>query len=256
MTEPITLADISHFPKRPTGQSRDEYSGHESWSNEQWAWEFLRRNHMFQEWCGAVANDRTKKRNNVARNDYGLIKYKPFWEPYAADGVKPPRFTTRRIQSWSRVTSTQQRRFEKEISLPLRIGEVLVKFNIRAIEKSTKALARQLEAAKTLLDKREKQWKKRKRLSLKPGRNRNSHLVDLIRLLDLVEYNDQFLAPDKKQDRADLYQILFERFINKSRKVAPHERAGFGKTFQDKKEIADRYAATDYIDLAAAVNTK
>lgn len=117
---------------RPTGYDIAAYAGHENWNGERWAWEFLRRNSRFQMWCyeAETGGLSTAKKNQLALQKFGLLSYKFFAEDFTAG--KPPRFAIKKIRSWLRSTPQQiKKRPSKKVSITLRMGEVLVKFDVK-----------------------------------------------------------------------------------------------------------------------------
>jgi hypothetical protein len=244
---------VSPVPFRPTGHYEAEYVGHEEWSNPHWAWEFLRRNDAFQQWCSTIANSgfSSKAKDSKARREYGLINFKPYWEPFDGTGVRRARFVTSKIQSWSRVTKAHREELGIYPRIPLRKGEILIKFFVNASSKSTKSIAAQLRSAKIRLRQREKQWTGCK-AKLRPNRHKHD-LLTLLRLLDLYAYNVFAVSANKVRRRTydEMYSIIFPR-LTRGTQNDPSERIKFQKAFGKKKEAAEEYATDLYLDLAAS----
>ena len=163
MSNQVVSPNTRQFAPLPTGDNVADYEESKNWTRRQWAWEFLRRNKEFQRQCVDINRRKmsSKERNAIVRQEFGLLEYKSFLEPFKAHGVKPTRFITADIGKWSRVSKTQQKKLSRTPHIFVRPGDVLVRFNVRAIEKSRKAIDAQLSDARTLLVKRSEQWLKR-----------------------------------------------------------------------------------------------
>ncbi len=59
--------------KRPIGREKNEYSGHEQWTFQRWAWEFLRRNSDFQAACKQAAGNPVDEQ--AVAEQFGLKKF-------------------------------------------------------------------------------------------------------------------------------------------------------------------------------------
>lgn len=244
---------ISTVPLRPTGHYADEYVDHEGWSNQHWAWEFLRRNDAFQRWCWTIADSglSSKIKDSRARREYGLISFKPYWEPFDGNGARRPRFVTSKIQSWSRVTKAQRATLDVYPRISLRNGEILIKFFVNAASKSTKSIAAQLRSAESRLEKRKRQWLGNT-ANLRPNRHKHSFLP-LLRLLDIYAYNQFEVSINKTRPRSsvEMYSIIWPE-LTRGSQYDTTDRLKFQRAFEKKKEAAEEYARDLYLDLAAS----
>lgn len=236
---------------RPTGRTVQEYSEHEHWSNKQWAWELLRRSHSFQRWCLKIQNSdySLNVRNLRACKEYGLLRFKGFWESFQGEGIREPRFATTEIQSWSRVTRTQENARNRYPRIPLRPGEVLIKFYVSATTRSTKAVVAQLIDAKRRLKRRERQWLKRQNMNRRPNKHNRTSLLTLLRVLDLYDLNKSWRANDKTQSLsvAELVKKYFPKLVASCYR----DELRMGRKFEGKRKTANMYANDYYLDLAA-----
>jgi len=251
----------TYYQERPTGENEEDYEGNQQWSYKQWAWEFLRRNRKFQEWCHEVENSNWSSNylNSQARKIYGLQHYKSYAEPYCGEGFYQAKFLTSDIKSWSRVTARQQKTQSLHPLLLLRSGEVIIKFSVQASLKSTKSINAQLSAAKELLLQRKDQWDKRKKESPPNPRRLRQNLLELLRLLDVRDYNIY-----QHENFQTLLMNEVEIFVKVFPNLKPTESRGLrGESnnltkligeYESKIDAADRYTE-DYHDLAATANT-
>jgi hypothetical protein len=139
----------------PTGLNIADYSGYQSWSNQEWAWEFLRRNTDFQKRSDHIRNWPNSKltrswQRNIAYT-FGLKKFKDYIEDFASGQNPKPKLTSGTISAWSRVDE----KVYASLVLPtaLRPGQSLIRFDIEAMKKSKKSFNAQLQAAKTAIEK-------------------------------------------------------------------------------------------------------
>ena len=154
---PITPAAVPHSIAFtfPTGLNIANYSGYQTWSNQEWAWEFLRRNIVFQARCDHIRNwpDSRLTRSwqkNIAYT-FGLKKFKDYIEDFASGQTPNPKFTSDTISAWSRVDENRY----KSLVLPtaLRPGQSLIRFDLEAMKKSKKSFNAQIQDAKIALEK-------------------------------------------------------------------------------------------------------
>jgi hypothetical protein len=180
--------------------------------------------------------------------------FKPYPEDY--DVGRMPRFASSGIQSWSRVTNKQAERLSRTRKMFLRRGEVLIKFDVKGTHKSQRNIEAQLDAARMVLESRAGQWRRRKGKKGEIWPKRRNMLLALLRLLDALAYEKWLKEEGWPLDeicssRAELYRLLFEGKNVKAESFAQGEATVFGRKLQDKKEIATRFAATDYHILSA-----
>ena len=239
----------------PTGQRAGEYEGWEKWGDIKWAWEFLKRNNEYQECCVKCERNSTsiRKRNAIARKEFGLLQFKDYREPFEGNEVVSPRFVTTNIQYWPQITEKQQQKCrDRNLKLVVRPGEVVFKFDLRAVEKTSKTIDGQLCAARTLLTKLTDQWlalvkKTTKRRPRKRLAGREA--LELLRLLDLIAFNDARPTRDRLSN-ATLYEILYPRLAKslpgQKRDVDVHQQS-----FERRRQKALKYSKRRYLDLAA-----
>lgn len=125
---------------RPTGITKDEYAGHEKWTYRRWAWEFLRRNPEFIKACKTAKEDLAKQ-VEVA-SEFGLKRFKPYTEAYGRDR-RLPVFLSAAVGTWFAVDASR----ERTMSVKLREGQVLVRFNLAAGREDARAIQAQLATA-------------------------------------------------------------------------------------------------------------
>lgn len=122
------------WPQRPNGWSYDDYAGFREWTPAQWAWEFLRRSLVFQDWVLTEAPNLTPlQRRDVARASFGLKKYKPYWEPFEYEG-RQTKFISSTPQTWSRVTKKQEAQRAERLEITVRAGEMLLRIPVWTIQ--------------------------------------------------------------------------------------------------------------------------
>lgn len=89
------------YPKRhmpnTDWKKLETYAGHEGWSGDRWAWEFLRRNRFFQQDCDEFdAALRKKQRPRPRMNPKWMLQaFKPYDEQFShkEKGISPPRWS-------------------------------------------------------------------------------------------------------------------------------------------------------------------
>ena len=135
-----TTPSLKQTKPRPTGTTKDEYAGHEKWTYRRWAWEFLRRNPEFIKAC-KLAKDDLAKQVEVA-SEFGLKRFKPHTEAYGRDR-RLPVFLSAAVGTWSAVDASRKR----NVSVTLREGQVLVRFNLAAGREDARAIQAQLVTA-------------------------------------------------------------------------------------------------------------
>lgn len=239
----------------PNGMDEKDYAGYKKWSNGRWAWEFLRRNVEYQILCKRVqTSDMTKKElNKLVKNDYGLFEYKDYKEAFEGEGITRPRFNTRNIQSWSFITDNEINGKKNKISLMRQPGTVIIRFNINGALKSKNAIKKQLNIAKILLMNREKKFLELNQSSVKTKRISSTDFIELIRLLDVIEYN-KLLPNSQKMKQAQLYAIIFPKLVKNMDREDGVIKRQFGKAFSEKRKQAQRYAKFKYLAVAAKKN--
>ncbi len=252
MTTTKDKSEIVKLIQLPSGMDEKEYKSYQKWTNRRWAWEFLRRNKRFQAWCNSdeISTLTKKKINEIAREEFGLIEYKHFMERFSDVGVKKPRFTTSNIQSWSFITDEEINKSNKNIKFIRQPGTVLIRFNVRAISKSAKALNKQLEVAKSRLNKRKEKWLKLSADTVDKGRVKITDGIGYLRLLDIVNYNDT-LEKKNKMTKDKLYEKAFPNLAWRE-KSDPADKVEFERAFESRIETALNYAESYYLELAAS----
>ena len=126
---------------RPTGRDESEYADSRTWTWRRFAWEFLRRSAQFQHAADGAIDltayltkedaDRDAPYDpfqgvpqNVAER-YGLTRFKHYSEHY--DQGTKPRFEPRSLRVYSWLHSEDRKR---RVDLPVRYGEVLLRFSL------------------------------------------------------------------------------------------------------------------------------
>ena len=165
---------------RPTGTTKDEYAGHEKWTYRRWAWEFLRRNPEFINACKAAKDDLAKQ-VEVA-SEFGLKRFKPYTEAYGRDR-RLPVFLNAAVGMWSAVDASRKR----TVSVTLREGQVLVRFNLAAGREDARAIQAQLATAEKRLKAPQTQYMKAiGAQEPKATESKPMYFVRHLRLLDLL----------------------------------------------------------------------
>lgn len=138
----------------PDGMSITDYSGHESWTNVAWAWQFLRRNTKFQERCDRIRNWPDSKLKRMWKTNtahaFGLKKFKDYVEDFDSGKTPQPKFASKSVSAWANIDEKQY----ESLILPskLRPGQVLLRFDLDAMGKTKKSLRAQIDDANDALE--------------------------------------------------------------------------------------------------------
>jgi len=147
-TEEIDMAgDIKKSAKqkkpRPDGYEEDRYKNLEKWTYHRWAWEFLRRNEDFIKACEKTKiladGDEQEEKKRVAA-EFRLAKFKNYTEGYTS-GAGKPIFTIGTIRTWGSLID------DKEISIKLKAGQMVVRFNLNNMLDDAGSYTKQLRLA-------------------------------------------------------------------------------------------------------------
>lgn len=104
------------YPERHISNSDwkklEAYAGHEDWSGDRWAWEFLRRNRFFQRDCDEfnVALGKKQRLRPKLNSKWMLQAFKSYDEQFSHEekGIPPPRWSLfSSVECWD--TNTPQR---------------------------------------------------------------------------------------------------------------------------------------------------
>lgn len=114
----------------PDGRNSEDYLCSLDWNGHRWAWEFLRRNPLFQLKCDAIEVARTKKAINELKSEFGLVRYKHYREDYGDALKHRPKFVTGDVVCWPRVTEKIYKKIESSLPKGLKEGQVLIRFDL------------------------------------------------------------------------------------------------------------------------------
>ena len=114
----------------PDGRSGEDYLCSLDWSGHRWAWEFLRRNPLFQQKCDAIEETRTRKAIKELKSEFGLVRYKHYREDYGDALKHRPKFVTGDVVCWPRVTEKIYKKIESSLPKGLKEGQVLIRFDL------------------------------------------------------------------------------------------------------------------------------
>lgn len=129
------------------------YNGHEAWTNNRFAWEFLRRNDQFRKACDALEADTSERRRTAVARQFGLVRFKHYGEPYesADEDIKRPSFRSGTVQFIG-----PRRQDDEPPHPPIRAlrGQFLVRFDLKFAIQDDQILRAQLEVAERGLKRR------------------------------------------------------------------------------------------------------
>lgn len=236
----------------------DEYKGWESWTNQQWSWEFLRRNTEYGDICSKFDNNNCdiKKINRTVQKKFGLLEYKSCHEPFSAlPSITPPRFVSVDIRSYARVTRKQIDARAQSIKINIYPGEVIIKFDVTKLHFDVN-LDSQIDAAKKRLKNLGTEWQKRKKESAIKNNPRNHFfLLPLLVLLDLDRCKKTTQEKIVRLTNSEIYWKLFPFTLAEKRDTKAPIMYGsgiFDKEFQAAKKKALSYTEMPgYLALAA-----
>lgn len=218
------------------------YAGYEDWSNQHWAWEFLRRGITFQERCDEVQNwpnSRLTRMNKMyIAKAFGLKKYKYYKEDYASGDTPNPRFTSEFVSYWSRIDEDAYA--DQVLPTSLNFGEALIRFDILAMEKSKKSLSAQLNSAKERLQQGLEQYLNQKKTKSGDFKNKIP-LIELLRTFDAFKYK-------ATPQGAKLTNLAIANEILPQSPNPPLDPEG---DIQSRRKRAMEYVVLIYQDLAA-----
>jgi hypothetical protein len=225
---------MEEFAMWPKGLNEEEYKNHKDWSNRRWAWEFLRRNHAFQERC---RDARTEEEQQEVADDFGLKRFKDYRERTLsrARGWRIPIFKAGAISSWSNVAGNEGAR--KRHNVTLAHGQALIRFDLAAALTSPRGLRVQLAAAEKRLNARIAQYVEATgKKAAKVATPHRDLFIRHLRLLDLLHSKhteEQALA-----------------IVNKARLNGGSVNADVKSELRKTIEQAKHYAERGYIDIA------
>jgi hypothetical protein len=135
---------------RPNGANSADYPDHEHWSYRRWAWEYLRRNQIFQDACISASqikdkSERIQRKQEIAR-EFMLRRYKHCSQPYEV-GRRPLFFG---ISTSPKPNGLA----EQDWPLTLRHDQVALIFNLRPALHSKTTVDALLKGAKLILQAR------------------------------------------------------------------------------------------------------
>jgi hypothetical protein len=168
--------------KRPNGLDENDYKNLEAWSNQKWAWAFLRRNLKFQRECDRLKDCSDSEKLALAKQ-YGLRKFKDYHEDYCKKGhYAKPQFLNGSISAISNLDFELGNPTSRRIKMMP--GKFLVFFDLASALKSEKFLDRQLENAQLLLKRKLKQIREQVGQDQKGVNPRHRAMGQYLRMLD------------------------------------------------------------------------
>ncbi len=231
----------------PTGLLDTDYKGYPTWTNKQWAWEFLRRNRKFRIFCTKCSlklySDKEKK--NKLNNTFGLSKFVSYKQNYNSKKVK---FIAEHISTYSEVGNLSSTP-TKLIKLMKKPGDLILKFNLKIASTSKKLLEFQLLSAKTILEAKSKQFAKNNKIKSNNFKNKAEY-IDIIRLIDINNSNLQ-LQGKEELSKAEIYAIVFPKLCLDPKgcfsKSVPELQAAYSKKYEQAKKYMRK---SRYLDLS------
>lgn len=139
------MGENFHFP---SGENKSEYQGWESWSYQDLAWQYARRNKIFQEKCLALNADDPdveQQKNDIA-NEFFFNRYKDFREERLASGEG--------VSAYCQISRAPNGTADLRFSRTLKHHQVAIVFDLRPSLYSQDALDRQIELATKKVEKR------------------------------------------------------------------------------------------------------
>lgn len=232
----------------PSGLKSSYYSRCANWSNRRWAWEFLRRNLAFQEFCHQVTSQQSQAHDakEICLTKFGLLNFKDYRERYTPNR---PKFSSAQVNFWSDTgTGIFSDRKMKRISLAS--GEIIFRVSLRdAIEnKKRKAL---IDYIATSLSQKAKKWAEHNDVVPSVSIQRGE-LLPLLRILDLIAYNDT-LPKKNRITRTQMYAIVYPK-IAWAPPTLPLTSGLYDKPFNKKWTQARKHTLPErYLSLAASI---
>lgn len=166
---------------RPSGSDADAYKGWQKWSYRRWAWEFLRRNEIFQEECKRVnASNSEEERCRVA-SEFGLRSYKSYTEAYKGKSGYP-RFTIGLVTSISHLDVDQDN--NRKVRSELKPGHVLIRFDLSSALSDIHVLEKQIRMADNRLKRLLRSYETKLKVRSLVKKHSVSTFLDYLRLLD------------------------------------------------------------------------
>lgn len=146
-SEPV--AEIKTNRRRATGEKISDYKNYKNWSNDRWAWEFLRRNPAYRKACLALeeleGDALDEKEQEVARNFH--LKRFVHWKISFSKGA--PRFLMH--STWQKIREGQESR---KLRISIRPDQVAVRFNLAPALLTKRSIEAQIKAVEHTLRKR------------------------------------------------------------------------------------------------------
>lgn len=244
-SQPNTINTLA-LPVFPSGLNISDYSEAEAWSNRRWAWEFLRRNEDFQQFCHGAERalySRKEIKTKLAVS-FGLLKFKHYRDNYQPSR---PKFSSAQVILWSdtKCKPYSERRTLKILLAP---GEIIFRVSLRDALHSKKRKSL-LGSIARLLKKKAEDWGGNN--NTKPSQsNQRGDLLPLLRILDLVPYVNT-LPKSQRITRTLIFSMLYPN-LAKTPPGQPFSPGQFDKPFNERWKVARNYTTLLwYSDLAA-----
>lgn len=221
---------------RPDGTNPAQYKVKENWPNQRWAWEFLRRNNEFINACEKVKLGTEDEKLSVAK-DFWLKKFKRYSEGYNKGSGKP-KFSVAAISTWSNLEA------DKDENLRLRKikigeGQVLIRFNLASAIMDKRAIAKQLDLAKEILNTKLKNYADKNKKDLIAHKPQKYIFPTYLRILDLLASGKTNLDCAKVLNPSMAKELEAGRI----EKFMLHDKIG------DQVDAAKRMAKEGYLHL-------
>lgn len=220
---------------RPSGMDVADYEGFENWSNERWAWEFLRRNKKFLAECKAISGEPSSKRELKVAKDFGLLRFKSAETEFHED---EPEFAPLYVHYQARLKKTEAVSLEKS----LEVGDIFLWFNLNDVLENKGVLDEKLGALRTVVEGELEKFVKLKEVKLSDKRVRDSkNWLRLIRVLD---------AWKKKTSAVEMAEVIYpkENVPRVKDHVIPKKKKQ--DFIKERKKTARRMTETGYLNVA------
>ncbi|MFZ6759543.1 hypothetical protein ACO0K9_20240 [Undibacterium sp. Ji50W] len=222
---------------RPNGYDFKWYGKYEVWSDQEWAWQFLRRNSEFRRRCKALRDllpDEQKKEQIGIARQFGLKKFK-----CATKGGRPPSFN--KISTWSQLSLDEV----KTLKINLHSGQTVIRFDVLPAVLDANAIEMQLSQAREILKKKLKDH-----CSAPPGRHLQrktpTEFLAHLRILDAKLAKTDGLLKDSE---STIYGKLYPNHLELT---ADEKR----QKFRDAYKLARKWAEHYYLTLAISSQEK
>ncbi|MDP3799802.1 MAG: hypothetical protein Q8R06_22110 [Polaromonas sp.] len=212
-----------------------DYEGFEKWSNERWAWEFLRRNKKFLAECKAISREPSSKRELKVAKDFGLLRFKSV-ETEFHEGE--PEFAPLYVHYQARLKNKDTANLDKD----LKVGDIFLWFNLNDILENKGVLDVKLEAFRMIVETELQKFAKLK--DVKPSDKRIKDSKNWLRLIRVLD------AWKKKTSAVEMAEVIYPKENVprvKGHVISNKQKQDFIK---ERKKTARRMTETGYLNVA------